>query len=85
MPSGTQDDKLNADSAGSASTRKCSQCSTEVVEINLLIDGEEITMLSCTPCDRRTWLRRGTDIELGGVLTDLSHTPTRYRRDLASS
>ena len=85
MSSGTQDNDRVADSAGCGPARECSQCGTELVRINLLIDGEEITMLSCTPCDRRTWLRRGSDIELGGVLTDLSHTPTRYRRDLASS
>ena len=60
------------------------ECGDELVRINLLIDGEEITMCSCSNCDRRSWQRAGKEVELGGVLHDLSSTPTRYRRDLAA-
>jgi hypothetical protein len=54
------------------------------VEINLLIDGEELTMRSCSNCDLRSWHRGGAEVQLGGILADLSSSPTRYRRDLAS-
>ena len=59
-------------------------CGDPVVRIDLLIDGEEITMVSCSNCDRRSWHRGGQEVELDGVLADLSSVPTRYRRDLAS-
>jgi hypothetical protein len=62
---------------------RCS-CGEQLVRIDLLIDGEEITMSSCSGCDRRSWRRGGEEVELGGVLHDLSSLPTRYRRDLAS-
>lgn len=62
----------------------CPECGDPVVEINLLIDGQAITMRSCAECDTRSWHRDGQEIELGGVLADLSSTPTRYRRDLAT-
>jgi hypothetical protein len=65
------------------STTHC-VCGDELVRINLLIDGEAITMCSCSHCDRRSWLRGDEEIELGGVLHDLSSLPTRYRRNLAS-
>jgi len=66
-----------------ARTNRC-ECGDEIVEINLLIDGEEITMCSCSNCDRRSWHRQGEPIELDGILHDLSAAPTRYRRDLAN-
>lgn len=62
----------------------CPACRDELVRINMLIDGEEIIMLSCSNCDRRSWHRAGEEIELGGVLHDLSSVPTRYRRNLAA-
>ena len=75
--------------AGPAGTRATGStthcvCGDELVRINLLIDGEAITMCSCSRCDRRSWLRGDEEIELGGVLHDLSSLPTRYRRNLAS-
>ena len=66
-----------------ARAQRC-ECGDEIVEINLLIDGEEITMCSCSNCDRRSWHRAGEPIELDGILHDLSAAPTRYRRDLAN-
>lgn len=65
-------------------TEPCVGCGQEVVEINLLIDGEDLTMRSCSNCDHRSWHRGGAQVDLGGILADLSSTPTRYRRDLAS-
>jgi hypothetical protein len=62
---------------------KC-ECGDELVRINLLIDGEELTMCSCSNCDRRSWHRGGEQVALDGVLADISSVPTRYRRDLAS-
>jgi len=69
---------------GSTPSRRCTECGEPVVEINLLIDGQAITMRSCSECDTRSWHRDGLEIDLGGVLADLSNTPTRYRRDLAN-
>ena len=62
----------------------CTGCGQGVVEINLLIDGDELTMRSCANCDTRSWHRGGLPVNLGGVLADLSSSPTRYRRDLAN-
>ena len=67
-----------ADAPGTGSTTHC-VCGDELVRINLAI-----TMCSCSRCDRRSWLRGDQEIELGGVLHDLSSLPTRYRRNLAS-
>jgi hypothetical protein len=69
--------------ARSAQPTRC-VCGEELVRINLLIDGEAITMCSCSHCDRRSWMRGNEEIELDGVLHDLSSLPTRYRRNLAS-
>jgi|GEM_PF-496923 len=63
---------------------QCTACGDALVEINLLIDGEQLTMRSCSICDTRSWHRGDTEVDLGGVLADLSSTRTRYRRDLAS-
>lgn len=62
----------------------CDCCDGPLVEINLLIDGEALTMRSCSLCDTRSWHRGDDRIELAGVLADLSATRTRYRRDLAA-
>jgi len=78
---GTQD--ANRPAAKTPEVR-CTGCGESVVEINLLIDGEELTMRSCSNCDNRSWHRGGAPVELGGILADLSSSPTRYRRDLAS-
>jgi transcription elongation factor Elf1 len=71
-------------SARAAAPPNCEVCRHELVEINLLIDGEELTMRSCSVCDTRSWHRGSTPVELGGILADISSSPTRYRRDLAN-
>ena len=48
----------------------------ELVRINLLIDGEELTMCSCSTCDRRSWHRGNEEVQLGGVLHDGQTAPT---------
>ncbi len=68
-----------AQSAKRHETIRC-VCGEELVQIDLLIDGEELTMNSCSRCDARSWHRKGERVQLGGVLTDLSATQTRYRR-----
>lgn len=62
---------------------RCSACGDVVAEIHLVIDGEALTMLACTPCDRRTWLRSGLPVSLPSILADVTASPTRFRRDLA--
>jgi len=80
-PAGSQDASRPATRAPEV---RCGGCGEAVVEINLLIDGEELTMRSCSNCDNRSWHRGGAPVDLGGILADLSSSPTRYRRDLAS-
>ena len=63
---------------------RCEACDDEMVKINLLIDGESLIMASCSNCDTRSWHRGDDQVELDGVLHDLSATRTRYRRDLAN-
>ena len=67
-----------------AAALRCEACDEEMVKINLLIDGESLIMASCSNCDTRSWLRGDDQVELDGVLHDLSATRTRYRRDLAN-
>lgn len=78
--------KQEAVDSGGAPRREvhCASCREVLVEINLLIDGEDLTMRSCSRCDRRSWHRGDAEVDLGGILADLSSSPTRYRRDLAS-
>ncbi|HBX79384.1 MAG TPA: hypothetical protein DEG43_17225 [Acidimicrobiaceae bacterium] len=65
-------------------SRRCVPCGLELVEISLAIDGEDITMRSCSSCDSRSWYRGEEEISLRGILSGISSAPTRYRRDLAS-
>lgn len=67
-----------------AAAPTCDGCGAANVEINLQIDGEQLTMRSCSFCDTRSWHRGDTEVDLNGVLADLSSTQTRYRRDLAT-
>lgn len=46
----------------------------------MTVDGEQLTMRSCTPCDVRSWHRAGIPFPLEDVLADLSARPTRYQR-----
>ncbi len=78
-----REDAAAAAAAPATDSDRCA-CGDSVVRIDLLIDGEEITMVSCSNCDRRSWHRGGEEVELDGVLADISSVPTRYRRDLAS-
>ena len=82
MADPTTDTSSPAPSAPRAQTH-C-DCGDELVRINLVIDGEPITMCSCSSCDHRSWHRGGEQIALDGVLHDLSSAPTRYRRNLAA-
>ncbi len=71
-------DEVQADTTVEPSSSRCI-CGEELVRIDLLIDGEELTMCSCSNCDRRSWHRGGEEVALDGVLADLSSVPTRYR------
>jgi hypothetical protein len=61
----------------------CGTCGNDQIEIGLTLDGSRLVMRSCSTCDRRTWHRDGDQVELDGVLHDLSSLPTRYRRSLS--
>lgn len=63
---------------------RCSACGDEVVEINLVLQSDALTMLSCTPCDTRTWLRDGWPVEIAIVIADVASTSMKYRRDITT-
>jgi hypothetical protein len=54
-----------------------------MVEIGLTVDGSGLVMRSCSECDTRTWHRDGEEVDLDGVLHDISEVPTRYKRSLS--
>jgi hypothetical protein len=56
---------------------RCSGCSGPLVEITLTMDGEPVTMRSCSSCDRRSWHRGGHQVELTGLIGGL---PAQRRR-----
>jgi hypothetical protein len=47
-------------------------CEGNVVTIVLHVRGEEVTMRSCSACDRRSWARSGEGIELRSLLDDIA-------------
>ena len=47
---------------------RCPGCAGSLVEITLSIDGDDVTMRSCSTCDRRSWHRGGLSLPLAGVL-----------------
>lgn len=58
----------------------CPTCGTALAEIHMTVDGEQLTMRSCTPCGVRSWHRAGIPFPLEDVLADLSARDTRYQR-----
>jgi hypothetical protein len=56
-----------------------------MTQINMVIDGNPLTLRSCSQCDTRSWHRGDESVDLGGVLADISARPTRYKRDLTVS
>jgi uncharacterized protein with PIN domain len=51
---------------------RCPHCDDPLVEISLELEGEPVTMASCSRCDTRVW--RGEDgrqIDVDGMLSDL--------------
>lgn len=54
---------------------RCPRCDAPFVEITITLGGTEATMRSCSECDQRVWTTDGRDVDLHGVLTDLSVEP----------
>jgi hypothetical protein len=50
---------------------RCPRCDRTLVEITITLEGDDVTMLSCSACDHRQWRREGEPVDLDGVLTDL--------------
>lgn len=46
----------------------CSICSRAVVTIQLTINGEDVTLNRCAPCDTRVWAGPTGEITRDGVL-----------------
>lgn len=63
---------------------RCEVCNNEVVEIGMDVDGSRLLLRSCSVCDTRSWHRDGDEVDLQGVLHDISAMPTRYRRSLSN-
>lgn len=59
---------------------RCAGCAKPLVEISLTLDGEPVTMRSCSSCDRRWWHRAGEQVELAGLLATGAPAPGRGRR-----
>ncbi len=59
-------------------------CEGNVVTIVLYVRGEEVTMRSCSACDRRSWARSGEGIELRSLLDDIAaNQPVRNKATAA--
>jgi len=65
-------------------TARCEHCGGDLVEIELTVDGRDQVMSSCSTCDTRTWRSDGEEVELDGVIADLSSSDRRYKRSLSN-
>lgn len=61
----------------------CRCCGHPAIEIDMQIDGDQLTMRDCSNCETREWMRWGVPTELSTVLADISVVRTKYRRNLA--
>lgn len=52
------------------------RCAGNVVTIAFQVRGEQVTMKSCSYCDRRSWSRNGSSIDLPTLLGDIAATQT---------
>lgn len=46
-------------------------CKGNLVTITMYVRGEPVTMTSCSACDRRTWHRKGENVDLVSLLDDI--------------
>lgn len=49
----------------------CPKCQAVLVNIQLLVDGENLVMLSCSGCDTRSWSLGGEEVDLGRALSEV--------------
>ncbi|MCP5026193.1 MAG: hypothetical protein GY929_07890 [Actinomycetia bacterium] len=59
-------------------TRRCT-CGTELVEIEIEVNGHDVIMVSCATCDSRSWLANGHPVPLDGVLAGIGSSSHRRR------
>jgi hypothetical protein len=58
--------------SGAATPTGCrSGCRGNLVTITMYVQGEAVTMTSCSTCDRRTWNRGGELVDLRSLLDDI--------------
>ncbi len=62
--------------AASTKARRCA-CGTQLVEIEIEVNGHEVTMVSCATCDQRSWLANGHPVPLDGVLAGIGTSSHR--------
>lgn len=72
--------RTSATAPQSMTSERCVVCDDVVARIEMVIDGQALTMVSCTSCDRRTWSRDGAVIDLRQMLADLSDHDLRFVR-----
>lgn len=61
----------------------CPTCGKQVVRLEVTVGGEELTMKSCSRCDKRSWERNGDAVDLTEVLdltTDVNRRDTPRSR-----
>ena len=58
-----------------ARSTPCPRCDGTLVEIQMTIDGQPVTMRSCSVCELRWWDNAGDLIDLTSVLEMASNPP----------
>lgn len=61
------------------SVQTCDRCGTDLVRIELLVDGSNLVMHSCTTCDVRSWSLGGEAVDLAQALTEVGDRSGRRR------
>ncbi len=57
----------------------CPRCRAELVQIQLLVDGNNLLMRSCSQCDTRSWSLSGETVDLKRALTEVGVRSGRGR------
>ena len=65
--------------ASPARPEPCPTCGGELVVIGLLVDGSNLVMRSCAPCDRRSWHIGADPVGLDEALSEVGHSVGRRR------
>lgn len=67
-------------SSAATNPERCRSCGGELVVIGLLVDGSNLVMRSCAPCDTRTWQLGRDEVDVETALNEVGHSVGRRRR-----